>query len=383
MNTSLIPRVAVTEGSTVDRLEIERSINQILDMIGGLSELVRPGTSVLLKPNLSFDYESPQHRYHQQEFVAAVGRLVKQCGGEVLIGDTIPFPEESTEAVWQRSGMTEIARRDGFHLVNFEKNGVRPIMAKTRTYYISQIALEVDLIINLPRFRIISQGRISGAVANMLGALPGFQRSQLNLDLCHQGDLAQAVVDVYSVIQPAMNIMIYQLPPEYDIPRSEGCDTLYLASADGLALDTIACQIAGLSVSDPILQSAAEAGLGIGWPEGIKTLGFSANPSGIAKVRSKPFRNQYQGLFKRFSRSFAEVRPQIDRGLCSGCGDCVKHCPNKGLTMSGTDHTPQFQYQICSNCWCCIENCTQNAIYRKQSPVAKYLGDWWRRNCDS
>ncbi len=54
---------------------------------------------------------------------------------------------------------------------------------------------------------------------------------------------------------------------------------------------------------------------------------------------------------------------KIDRGLCNGCGICVKSCPADVIRMNPEKTMAVIQYpQECVMCGWCIAECPQGAI---------------------
>ncbi len=52
----------------------------------------------------------------------------------------------------------------------------------------------------------------------------------------------------------------------------------------------------------------------------------------------------------------------VDEGLCNGCGNCLSHCPQGALTMTGPD--AYIDPELCDGCGNCVNFCPRNAIYK-------------------
>ena len=57
------------------------------------------------------------------------------------------------------------------------------------------------------------------------------------------------------------------------------------------------------------------------------------------------------------------IAPEIDRELCTGCGDCVAVCPAGVLTLEN-GHAVMAHAEDCQYCGDCEELCPYGAIAR-------------------
>jgi uncharacterized protein (DUF362 family)/Pyruvate/2-oxoacid:ferredoxin oxidoreductase delta subunit len=375
MDEFRLPRVSIVRAGSYVPADIEQAINSSVELIGGLERFVKPGMRVLLKPNLLSAKGPDRAVTTHPEFVAAVARLVRSLGGRVVIGDSPAGAKTGIQRVWDNTGLSEVARRDGLNLVSFESSGTAPVAVETRTYYIARPVLEADLIINLPKLKTHVLTLMTGAVKNMFGVIPGFRKGLYHKEAPNPRHFARIVVDIYSAVQPHLTIMDAVWGMEGDGPASGSARevNLVLASEDGVALDTVMANIISL---DPrkvhTIKYASEAGLGIGWLEGIIVAGES-----IDAVRISDFKltsNLTLELLPKFLMDMVGpmiwMRPQIDPSVCIECGICVKSCPVHALSQTDSVGTPVLNQKLCINCWCCHEICPVKAISIEKSWLA-------------
>ena len=379
MLNELRSKVAIVDCNSYDIDTVTLKISQALELLGGLGKYVKPGMTVLLKPNM-ISAKAPERAITTHpEIVAAVAKEVRKLGATPIVGDSPGGAKINISRVWENTGMKAMAEREGLRLVNFEAAGSQPFRCNGRSYYLAKPAVEADLIINLPKLKTHVLTLMTGAVKNVFGLIPGFRKGNYHKEFPKPHDFAEVVVDILSVKTPALTIMDAVLSMEGDGPSSghPRWTNLILASRDAVAVDAIASEIIGLNPGRvPTTRIASDAGLGIGWPEMIETLGLP-----LEKVKIPDFKltsnRKLELLPKFFVRAidpFVWIRPSIVRDLCTSCGTCVSSCPTGALRLNG-DRTPAFDYDLCINCWCCHELCPEKAVQIKKSWLArKFVG---------
>lgn len=56
------------------------------------------------------------------------------------------------------------------------------------------------------------------------------------------------------------------------------------------------------------------------------------------------------------------AKPYVNRYFCVGCGDCVKHCPTKAISLVSSRAV--IDNELCIDCGLCIKACNYQAIRR-------------------
>jgi ferredoxin len=54
------------------------------------------------------------------------------------------------------------------------------------------------------------------------------------------------------------------------------------------------------------------------------------------------------------------VIPVIDRGKCTGCGDCAAVCPSECIEVM--DDKAVIEERFCEECGECVDECPEGAI---------------------
>lgn len=162
--------------------ELKTALDFVLQA-GGLT--VRPGSVVLLKPNLVSAGSGPAHlACTSPAVVAAVTEWCLDQGARVQIGDSPAFG--SGRSVMQACGMLEALAGLPVEVVDFDRYR-RVDLPCGRKVPVAAAALDCDLLLNLPRVKAHTQLYVSLAVKNYFGVVTGWHKA---LHHARHGDLA-------------------------------------------------------------------------------------------------------------------------------------------------------------------------------------------------
>jgi uncharacterized protein (DUF362 family)/NAD-dependent dihydropyrimidine dehydrogenase PreA subunit len=347
-----------------------------LDSLDNPEQFIRPGDRILLKPNL-LSAKSPDRAVTTHpEIITAVGEMVLDCRGKVIIGDSPAGMAKNIRHFWEKTGIAAAASRLNAELVCFEDEGIRSFKAPDGYVSIADIALEADAVINLPKLKTHMLTRMTGAVKNMFGVVPGFRKSYLHSLAPEPLPFCRFVIAVYRQVIPALNIMDAVIAMEGNGPSSGKPTRIgaILVSQDALALDQVAARLIGENVRDlPMFQAAAEAGLWNPDENSLILLGDDLTelipqdfkPPDASRLERIP------SFIKNNLKRIFWIRPRADRNLCSSCGLCIENCPQQAMHF--VKDVPKIDYNRCIKCSCCDEICPENAIYQQMSLLAKLI----------
>jgi len=60
------------------------------------------------------------------------------------------------------------------------------------------------------------------------------------------------------------------------------------------------------------------------------------------------------------------MKPEINKEKCTGCGTCVKYCPEAVIDLEGENKKAGIDYHFCKGCGVCAAVCPVKAIIMKK-----------------
>ena len=367
--------VSISKCSSYQLEEVQTAVLKCLDAIGGISSFIRPSDKVMIKPNMLQGKSPDEAITTHPAVVEAVANIVKDAGAIPMIGDSPGGPARGMESFWDITGFSEVSKRTGAHLVNFEKTGSNKKTRNHIEYRISKKVLESDVIINLPKIKTHGLTIFTCAVKNMYGVVPGLIKTEYHKKAPNPSKFAEYVVDIYALSKPQLNIVdgvigMDGTGPSAGNPKELG---MILASTDGVAVDVLLCDMLGKDpMKVPTNRIAVEQELGEGDIDKIEIIGeapiihnFKWPPNISGSLDMIP-PSIARGLMKLFWS-----RPAIDSKVCTNCKTCVKSCPVDALIENTP--IPEFEYGECINCLCCMEMCPEKAVFEEKSRLSRLI----------
>ncbi|MFX1368981.1 MAG: DUF362 domain-containing protein [Promethearchaeota archaeon] len=295
--------------SVVQSNNIRIAVEEAIQLLGGIERFVQPKDKVVIKPNLVFglppftglttDYPIVQAVIETCQKVGSLDLAIAEGSGGI-----------DTKLAFRIGGYAELAERYSAKLIDLNESETTSVSVprgvSVQDLRFPRIILECDVLINVPKLKLyrVVPGHAewaSLAVKNLMGVLPGkgeyshTRPSDFSIPLSPEfltttgkyyhptyqkwwrptgekkrihTNLAQGLVDINTVIKPALNIIDGVIVSnDVDMTTTTAQDPFnlntILASQDPLALDCIATRIGGLDLSNiSYLQLAAEGGLG-------------------------------------------------------------------------------------------------------------------------
>jgi uncharacterized protein (DUF362 family)/ferredoxin len=336
------------------------------------------GATVLLKPNMLKGAAPEKAVSTHPAVVAAAARAFKARGAaRVVVGDSPGYQNlETTAAECQ---LDRAALEAGAELGSFSEglDADNPRGRLVKRFKLVREWAEADILVSLPKLKTHSLLRYTGAVKNLFGLVPGFDKAAFHFrfpDKAHFGlmlaDLALCAGADYAIMDAVVGM---EGPgPGSGYPRQVG---LLLASANVLALDLTACRIIGY---DPIeigyLEEARASGEWLSPGQEPIILGMSLEQARVHGFKLLPesegvgFQRHIPAPLRALARRFLVPRPVFNHRKCLRCSGCINICPAKALDYAPDPGNAAYgkriavDYKACIRCYCCHEVCPADAI---------------------
>ena len=353
---------------------VKAALSRLLEPLGGMAAFVRPGQSVLIKPNMLSGKHPDRAVTTHPEIVRQVILQVQEAGGKVKVGDS---PGLGTpQAVAAKCGILAVIEATGAEFAEFGESV--PIHLETGTFHhleVARAALDADVIINLPKLKTHQMMGYTGAVKNLFGLIVGMRKARLHLQAgTDKAFFALMLLELAERFAPDLSIMDAVVGMEGNGPGSGDPVALgaLLAAPQALALDTVATSMVNLPLQSVWTQRvAAQTNRPGARLEDISLHGMSLDELRTNSFRPARTADVNFGLpapLKNALKSALTAQPEIS-GQCQLCGHCVSHCPPGAMTIA--DRLVKIDYNRCIRCFCCQELCPHDAIMTRQGVLLR------------
>ncbi len=368
--------VAIASCNTYHPDELRQALARCLERV----ELQPPrGARVLIKPNAVMDNRPDQATATHPAVLDVVCAWLAEAGCRIGIGDSSAyyFPGFTRQA-FHSLGFAEVARRYGARLHCFEERPFRivprPHCQVAPQLYVADLSAW-DMVVNLPKLKVHRISRISAAVKNLFGLVPGGAKQRYHDLLQPHPDYLERfgtlLNDVWLQVRPALNILDGVVGLGRDGPAANGDPVrarFLMASSDAMALDLALCRVLGedpqavSTLSDALRRNLLD-------PDAVRLLG---QPLRVAfpLLEERPPAGPLARRATRFMFGQLRVRPRADGRLCQRCGRCVRRCQLDAIQL---DERHRIDERRCISCYACPSFCEAGALQLAGSPVFHLL----------
>jgi len=365
--------VSIVKCNTYEQEDVNKSIKETLDNLGGIHNYVKEGDRVLIKANLLMGKRPEEAVTTHPSLVKALCREIITAGGYPVIADSPggPFNKAVLRRVYRLTGMEQVARETGA-LLNFDtgfEETSHPEGEIIKRIKVIRCVLDADVVISFSKLKTHGMMLFTGAVKNLFGVIPGLIKAEYHFNMPDIIDFSNMLIDVCTFVKPHLSLIDGIVGMEGEGPsagRTVNAGVL-LASSNPFALDYLATILVGISPMEvPTICKAWERGLFNGGIQNIRISGQNIEGVKIKKFETPAIGNISflegrlpEPIVKSINNRI-KPRPVFNNSVCTGCGDCSRNCPPGAITME--DGKPRVDLGKCIRCFCCQELCYHKAV---------------------
>lgn len=236
--------------AVASRGSVKEMVERVLRPLGGIEKFVKPGDTVVLKPNAAWLRTPEQAANTNPEVIAALIELCKAAGAKrILIAEHTC--DEPATVCFEMSGIRRVADAAGATIVNANNKGMyRPVqIAGAKVLNQTEVVrdvLEADCFINVPVAKDHSATRLTLGLKNLMGIV--WDRQTWHVQGVHEciGDFVLAVKPHLTIID-ATRILVTKGPKG---PGEVRQPNQVIAAVDPVAADAFATTLFGLKPED-------------------------------------------------------------------------------------------------------------------------------------
>ncbi len=374
MNTDNRSRatVALVRCESYDEEAAFNAIGRGLVLLGGAEQFAGPGERILLKPNLLVASAPEKVVTTHPAVFGGIARHLQAAGARLSYGDSPGFGGTGLTA--RRAGLSEVAEALAIAPADFStgRQVSFPDGGLIKQFVIADGVLAADGIVSLPKFKTHGLTRITGAIKNQFGCIPGMLKGEFHARMPNVDRFCQMLVDLNRLLRPRLYVMDGIVAMEGNGPRNGTPRPMnvLLLSSDPVALDAAVCRMVNL---DPELVPTNSWGekWGLGSYSQVEIVGDPlesfVSPDFVVNRRPTSTTGRQEGAFGRLLKNWVIPRPVMVPDNCTHCGTCVQVCPVSPKAIdfrsaNGRREPPSYDYSLCIRCYCCQEMCPDDAI---------------------
>jgi len=261
-----------------DEQQIDAMVRRAVALIGGISDIVSRGDTVVINPNLIAPAAPERGATTDVRICRAIAGLVKEIGATPVIAESSAIGVDTEEA-FAAAGYDRL-RTEGFDVIDLKKSKtVRVPVPKGKVLKevdLPELVVNAQAIISVPTMKTHDQVLATLSLKNMKGLLPDTLKKKFHTTY----GVFQAVADLNTVVRPALAVVdgiIGQegLGPLFGDPVEMD---LVIAGKDPVAVDSITGLVMGIDPEQiETTRLAAELGIGVMDPALIEVAGESVS----------------------------------------------------------------------------------------------------------
>lgn len=290
--------------------EIKKAVDTVIDDLGGLGDIIKPGYKVLINPNwVAAPADRCSGGVTRWEVVKAVAERVKAEDAEPIIAESSAAGVDTEDVI--KACEYDHLRDEGYQVIDLKKTKIKKLPVENGKIIDSmttwEIVCDADAIISVPVMKTHDQTEVTLGLKNLKGLIADGQKKMF-----HTLGVVKGVIDIIQTVKPVMTIIdgTYGQQGLGPIFGETVEMKLIVGSKDVVACDAVGSAIMGYEVDAPMLTvEAYSRGLG---------------EMNLDKIEVKG--ETIESVYHRFKRASEVEIPGLppytcifNQGACTGC----------------------------------------------------------------
>ncbi|MCX6226154.1 MAG: DUF362 domain-containing protein, partial [Bacteroidia bacterium] len=200
-------KVAIVACGDYDLQSVEEAVRNCVDLLGGIDRFAKKGEKLLVKPNLLVSRELSKAVTTHPSVFRGVIRLLQDAGMDVSFGDSPAAG--STRAVAKKAGLLDVAEELNVPVadMNTRVDVPFPQGSLVKHFILAKGVVDSEGVISVSKLKTHALTRITGAVKNQFGCVPGMLKSEFHGRMTNAELFSRMLVDLNLLIKPRLYIM--------------------------------------------------------------------------------------------------------------------------------------------------------------------------------
>lgn len=359
---------------------ITNALGESFDLLGGLSNFIKPSHTVLIKPDLYLSTEPNEAKTTHPNIITALSDLIDTIGAKCVIADSPKgnFKQSALDNTYAKTQMLQ-SSNNGHATLNTNDNVniiTNPNGEHCRDIYVIDAVNDADVIINVGKLRCDKNLGLIGCSQNLFGLVPGKVKELVKSRCYTLNSYYNYIIDLYEALENKVILNVLDGIVGCEANNDPRILNTLLVGENPFSIDSVALNIINQEPANSLLLKECVR---------RNKFDFSAQPVGdkIEPLVCSDFHystslsNIKSGSDASFKRKYnrTQQRPIIPSKLCKGCKVCVASCPMKAIDMTETalgEHAV-VNYDKCISCFSCVRDCPYKIIKTKTPIKYKFI----------
>jgi len=155
--------------------DINETVRKAVELAGGLSNIVKPGDNVLIKPNILRARPPETGATTDPRICKTIADMVMELGAKPIIGESSMISADTEEAI-QAAGYGKL-RQEGYEVIDLKRKGIEIVKVQVprgkalKEVALPKIVVDANVIISVAKMKTHDQAEVTLSLKNMKGVL--------------------------------------------------------------------------------------------------------------------------------------------------------------------------------------------------------------------